>query len=321
MNKLLYYPHFEIQDENFLKFALLYVDEIRPIIPQTAMNTLSDTMNMMMNNTELINPYKPDYKDGDLASIMAIEYLEKSRDKKNLKNKNACKLYREKYSYRFEQYCLENNLCETCDDGIMLSEDIAYTYMSILADVISKETETDMITDSEKYCASDLKYKYDVSKENMEKMKRVQKEIEFYVPSDMNKILIEEFINLRSNCSFEKARKNFVNEFNIILNLYDKNLEKVDLYNLMECKKEITGLVKKLCASGAAITVGVKLINNISRAEREIINFWGDVGNICLNLDTLKQNYHAVREYADRIEQKKQARRYLTKIRQLQAEI
>lgn len=75
-------------------------------------------------------------------------------------------------------------------------------------------------------------------------MKRVQKEIEFYVPSDMNKIPIKEFINLRSNCSFEKARKNFVNEFNIILNLYDKNLEKVDLYNLMECKKEITGLVK-----------------------------------------------------------------------------
>lgn len=75
---------------------------------------------MMMNNTELINPYKPDYKDGDLASIMAIEYLEKSRDKKNLKNKNACKLYREKYSYRFEQYCLENNLCKTCGNGIML---------------------------------------------------------------------------------------------------------------------------------------------------------------------------------------------------------
>ena len=280
MNKLLYYPHFEIQDENFLKFALLYVDEIRPIIPQTAMNTLSDTMNMMINNTELINPYKPDYKDGDLASIIAIEYLEKSRDKKNLKNKNACKLYREKYSYRFEQYCLENNLCETCDNGIMLSEDIACTYMSILADVISKETET-----------------------------------------DMNKIPIKEFINLRSNCSFEKARKNFVNEFNIILNLYDKNLEKVDLYNLMECKKEITGLIEKLCASGAAITVGVQLINNISRAEREIINFWGDVGNICVSLDTLKQNYNAVREYADKIEQKKQARRYLTKIRQLQAEI
>ena len=82
--------------------------------------------------------------------------------------------------------------------------------MSILADVISKETETDnRLQIARKYCASDLKYKYDVSKENMEKMKRVQKEIEFYVPSDMNKIPIEKFINLRSNCSFEKARKNF----------------------------------------------------------------------------------------------------------------
>lgn len=28
MQRLLYYPNFEIQDLNFLKFALLYIDEI-----------------------------------------------------------------------------------------------------------------------------------------------------------------------------------------------------------------------------------------------------------------------------------------------------
>jgi len=41
MQKLLYYPNFEMKNENFLKFALLYIDEIRPIIPIRAMDDLS----------------------------------------------------------------------------------------------------------------------------------------------------------------------------------------------------------------------------------------------------------------------------------------
>lgn len=51
MHKLLYYPDFEIQDQNFLKFALLYIDEIRPIIPDCARQTLSDSMHNIIHNT------------------------------------------------------------------------------------------------------------------------------------------------------------------------------------------------------------------------------------------------------------------------------
>ena len=33
MKELLYYPGFEVKDETWLKFALLYLDHISPIIP------------------------------------------------------------------------------------------------------------------------------------------------------------------------------------------------------------------------------------------------------------------------------------------------
>lgn len=75
MHRLLYYPNFEIQDPNFLKFALLYIDEIRPIIPVAARRSLSDSMKNILNNTELICPYTPSYEDGYLASIAAVHYL------------------------------------------------------------------------------------------------------------------------------------------------------------------------------------------------------------------------------------------------------
>ena len=33
LKSLLYYPNFEIANKTWLKFALLYIDELRPIIP------------------------------------------------------------------------------------------------------------------------------------------------------------------------------------------------------------------------------------------------------------------------------------------------
>ena len=76
MHRLLYYPNFEIQDENFLKFALLYIDEIRPIIPRGVESSLSGSMKDIIKSTDLIKPYAPDYTQGDLASEAAIKHLE-----------------------------------------------------------------------------------------------------------------------------------------------------------------------------------------------------------------------------------------------------
>lgn len=53
MHNLLYYPDFEVQDQNFLKFALLYIDEIRPIIPDNARGSLSGSMQHIMGYTNL----------------------------------------------------------------------------------------------------------------------------------------------------------------------------------------------------------------------------------------------------------------------------
>ena len=128
MHRLLYYPNFEIQDENFLKFALLYIDEIRPIIPERAKESLSDSMRNILRNTELINPYSPNYENGYLASIATIRYLEEKKKfdqcGEGLQRGNGVihnyTLYADKYTYEFEDYCLENGLGERCNEGILL---------------------------------------------------------------------------------------------------------------------------------------------------------------------------------------------------------
>lgn len=43
MKKVIYYPGFKAEDINWLKFALLYIDVLKPIIPYTGDAHLSDT--------------------------------------------------------------------------------------------------------------------------------------------------------------------------------------------------------------------------------------------------------------------------------------
>ena len=85
----------------------------------------------------------------------------------------------------------------------------------------------------------------------------------------------------------------------------------------MECKQEIHSLLKEIFISCAAVVVGVHSFRNMYRADNGTLDFWGNAGNVGISLDTLKQHCYEAREYAARIEGKRQARKYLARLRQL----
>ena len=73
---MLYYPGFEVKDINWLKFALLYLDDLRPIIPQipyTRENYLDSLTLKIMDSTDLIREYCPDYKEGNINLILLMD--------------------------------------------------------------------------------------------------------------------------------------------------------------------------------------------------------------------------------------------------------
>ena len=329
MEKLLYYPNFEIQDERFLKFALLYIDEIRPIIPVCARNVLSDSMNNIISNTELINPYESHYEDGYLATFTTIEYLEKrkffekysvagSRIQEDLPYNYI--LYADKYTYEFENYCLEHRLGKKCNEGIILNKEVAFSYMSILAEIISKDMGIDMITDNRNYADPVLRARSSFSCCKANWLDSIQREIEFYVPVDMNKIPLEKFIELRSDYKFERARKGFVIELNRVLDSYDNNVENIDLKNINECRQEMYGLLKEIGFLCARVAIGGHSFNNMCTADMGTFDFWSNLGEMGISLKDFKQDYFEIRDYLARIEGKKQARKYLAKLRQLRPE-
>ena len=102
---------------------------------------------------------------------------------------------------------------------------------------------------------------------------------------------------------------------------YDRNIVDVDLNDFMECKNEMFGLIKELFVSCAAVAVGVHSFGNMCAAEAGTLDFWGNAGNLGISLDTIKQHCSAAREYVTRIQSKRQARKYLTRLKQLGPEI
>lgn len=330
MQRLLYYPNFEIQDLNFLKFALIYIDEIKPIIPLCAMDSLSNETRNIMQNTNLIQPLHPRYDDSQLASRATIEFLEnyhrynrfsygkqEKLDSYLWGNKDYI-LYSDKYSFEFENYCLETKLAERCDEGLLLEQNVAYSYMSILADIISKENEIDMITDSLKYADIRLKTPYDrINTRTNRILNEIEREIQFQIPVDMRNIPLEQFVELRADERFNTARSNFSRELNNVLNMQDLDISRVDLYDYLNCKREIYGLLKDTFVSCAAVAVGVYSFGSAIVNPEKSLAFFANIGNSFISLEALKQHMTEGREYINQLEGKRQARKYLARLNKI----
>ncbi len=165
MKSLLYYPGFEVRSEDWLKFALLYLDELHPIIPEAGERYLSDTVETIRSETDLIWPDSPDYEEGCAATLDAIELvnrmLQNPRDYGDiigdreypanwrLLQNHQYTLFEAKYTPAWKEFCLSEGLAITSDEGLRLARPLGLIYMSFLAHTISEARGTPPITDYE----------------------------------------------------------------------------------------------------------------------------------------------------------------------------
>ncbi|HWB93144.1 MAG TPA: hypothetical protein VG605_14880, partial [Puia sp.] len=167
MEPLIYYPRFEPPSENWLKFALLYFEEFRPIVPYDRRDRLSDSFRRIMDNTDLVSLIEPTYQDGNQAtvdaileaeSIMSHPYLRSpqfrsinlARDWRNPDNWRFL-LYREKFSMDWIIFCEEQRIGRRVDGGIMIPEELAFVYMTYLAKRVGFRENAAIVTDDDKF--------------------------------------------------------------------------------------------------------------------------------------------------------------------------
>lgn len=167
MEPLIYYPTFEPPSDTWLKFALLYFENFKPIVPYNRQHLISESFRLVERETDLVDLYAPHYDDGYRASIQSVEEVEKIlNDTYNrsplFRQVNVLSkwrdpgywnfiVFREKFSENWWDFCEKNRLGRQTPDGILMSEELAFLYMTYLAKEIAFRESAAIITDNTKF--------------------------------------------------------------------------------------------------------------------------------------------------------------------------
>ena len=338
MRTLLYYPGFEVQDQTWLKFALLYFDCLRPIIPQTIIHEreyLGETFRRVMDETDLIDPYRPKYDEGIQASALACEEFEKyfkhperygsffgsgytDRLLEKWQNPKALNytLFEGKYTKVFFDFCINNRIATPCTEGIQISEDLSFVYMSFLADIISQNNDLEMITDSNRYSSILLRRNARNAGLLKDKLKTVRNDIEFSIPANLSDIPIETIIQLRKQKRFNDLRKAYMVEIEKLIDSRENQNVNFSLDHLLSYEKDMVKLCEKSFNMIAAATISVislkALLNGIQGAE-----LFPALATAYMDYSTAKEAITEIPQIVERIKTKHLARKYVAKIGKL----
>ena len=332
MRSMIYYPGFEIENEKWLKFALLYFDELRPIIPYMNIQEnkyLSENSIQIMNETDLIRPYTPEFEEGHCASILACaefdKYLEYPKrysyafgrsSNENIIDRwknvafQTCNLYNGKFSQEFYQYCLDNGLAQPFDDGIRMSKDLAFVYMSFLADIISKNKEIEMFTDISHYNNLLLiNDKYLTASQN-ERYKIAKTQIEFAIPGKITQISLENIINLRNNRDFSSCRKAYIKEIENYLERREIEPD-ISFDEQISAKKDLIRIIEMIMGTTASLYLTCSAVSSMISGSispfQALAAAYSDL--------TAAKNITELPEFIRNISDKVQAKRYIGYLR------
>ncbi|MGD0573412.1 MAG: hypothetical protein ABSB11_10400 [Sedimentisphaerales bacterium] len=236
MKKLLYYPSFEVQSDDWLKFALLYIDKLKPIIPWSAQKELSDKHVKVFNETDLLEPLYPTPEDAWLASLDAIRVIEEVVKKPKVysgiikepdfinhwraPSNQKCTIYSEKYSYDFERYCIENSFGRNVSEGIAIPNTLGFLYMSLLAQIMGDDKSLPPITDYKEYYELECIARRP-NKKLAEKIDIAKGLLKLKIPKNLHQISLDRIIQFR-NCKGFKER---LHAFHDELDKYFDDLE------------------------------------------------------------------------------------------------
>lgn len=285
MNNSIYYPNFEIENENWLKFALLYVDTFRPIIPEERKSELSDLYKKIINETNLINPITPDFSHKEKAYITTQNFLSelfenknkqnmlfKSEDlrKKWIKEEKTFLIYKEKMNDNFINYCNDNKLGKKSKDGIFLSEDLYQIYMTNLAKVIAGN-EYSIVTDKINY----TKYNTISQSNDTQLYKSI---IRLNLPLDLNSSEVDKLLEFRKKdenqdliIAFNKMIVELKNADNIDEQLKLKICEINDTF-LKKISVDLISLIGKISLLFSSQSVPIALLGSILTSLDNVVN-------------------------------------------------
>ena len=325
MENLVYFPTFEPLSQEWLKFAILYVENFDPIIPYSGNSQLSYDYLKVIDEADLIKPYQPKYDQGDRASTKVVEFFDKVVDKpdryvnifnranilRDIRNPRVrFKIYSEKFSFTFEDFCLKNELGIKTDGGILVAEELAFIYLAFLAEEIAYDEGKSIITDNnqfDNFLSFNRMNPYSIrGRENF-----ARGVLSLLVPKNINEISIDNLI------TFRKVHRKKIAAFNHELNhAFDQLQNGITEEDFVDRFKDIySELTNEILAQGigiASIPLGTCLLLNKpdTGGLEYVTQIAGGIGLIMVGGLAIGRRWKE-------IVAKHNCRRYLTQLQQL----
>lgn len=327
MKNLIYYPNFESNDQNWLKFALLYIDNFTPIIPDTGIGFLSELYKKLQSETDLLNLQRLGAGAGMRATSKAIDYVAKVLQNPHsfadelhspnivrdwvTKEKQTYTLFDEKYVSNWKWFCKENGLAKDSMYGIDISRSLGEIYMTFLAQEEAYQKEASPITDNRYLDDLSIAIRSkDVSNDN--KIEVAKSIIEYNLPLDFSKISIDKVIEIRNSPDFKARQSAFQSELDTMYDKIGKGIspnEFSDSYkkNFADWSGELAqyGIQAAACGLSAYI-----LLENPNATTAEYIKEALEVGLVIGAGKNIVKNIN-------KNHQRKYCRQYLTEIRSI----
>ncbi|TKG98414.1 hypothetical protein FC682_26465 [Peribacillus simplex] len=298
MKETLYYPGFEIQDETWLKFALLYMEEINTIVPTEAEFILSSDYKLVEKETNLLKKYPPKWDETNRATRKVIDIITQylNNPKKIIKNLGEIdivkvwrqtenqnyELFEAKFSHDFAHFCSEYGFSQPSKNGILIPSQLATTYMGVLAHNIGKKRDMSIITDIEHeeeiVSLSDDLWTYN---NDLEEMQYIKNYFSLVLPVNLKDIPIGKIIDLRNQEDFQKNLKAFhfaLSQLSLIsdnklTNLSFKEITENIEWSLKGLKADISNLGSTLLITSLGILLAYKGGEEVLEILKEVLGF------------------------------------------------
>ncbi|MEK0224071.1 MULTISPECIES: hypothetical protein [Bacillus cereus group] len=331
MNEILYYPGFQINNEEWLKFALLYLKDVNTIVPPEADDYLSDTHRYLLGTTDLLNSYRPTYEEirkstedavwaisrdlenpvkmfGVLGPINIIDYWRQPQN-------HNFELFQSKFSYQFEEFCRDYGFASFSANGIRIPYQLGIIYMSILAHNIGDYNDMAVITDLEDArklrSINDKMWKYN---KRFEEIKVIKKLISLEIPCGLQDIPLREIVKLRNKNGFQKKLKAFQAAVNELTSIPNNNFTEQSIYeikrNISFAKESLKSEIVDIGLALSTTILGVHLVFSNNGSDLELLKEMLGLGAIA---NGIPQVYDKLHRNWDR----SLATRYLTDIKNL----
>ncbi len=275
MKQLIYYPGFEVRDINWLKFALLYLNNLDPIVTEAGDGKLSDLYKRLLADTDLIQLHRPKDEEALVASRNASNEVERILKRpstygiddsvmqkwRNSENHDDT-LWQGKYSDDWATFCLNNGFASKFEGGLKVPKQLALIYMSFLAQVISDEREIPAITDDTELDRLFIRARR-AGPRSMNKFNLAKATIALRLPANIEDIDIVKIIRFREKPGF----KDRLSAFHDQLEVFTKALENWNglperdfLHSLGSPIRDFQDEIIRLGTGAAPVTLGAYLL-------------------------------------------------------------